>query len=495
MELCKNCKNRISYSEFLEYLDSGRWALSVGIDDIMTKEEHLSYIDSITSFEDAIIEFVPDDTIPELCERIDVFIMPTNREPDKSSNSKHIQFTKQTKNKKNLNKFLLLIILSLFVLTSKGQRVGSISKLGIKGYFEANHEDLDEIEGIYDCSFIPYYIGGNLLFGQKTWGGQEFHTEAYIWKLIDGYWLELQDKTIKMSSGTGYIMNLGLVPLGDTNVYRLTGKFEESYNHFGNSGKVEFKISTRATFSQNVLSFRFKGGDSFHIIEVVMSLVKIFPTHKPKAKVAPSQPTNWTGTGFTLNNRYVVTNYHVVENAKSITLTGINGNFGTKISATIVAKDQKNDLALLKLNGNFNITNIPYSVKSTTSDVGEEVFVLGYPLTSTMGNEIKLTTGVISSKSGFQGDISQYQISAPIQPGNSGGPLFDSKGNIIGIVSAKHVGAENVGYAIKTSYLKSLVESVTSASVLPQTNRVANQNLSGKVKAVKNYVYYITCSK
>ena len=61
--------------------------------------------------------------------------------------------------------------------------------------------------------------------------------------------------------------------------------------------------------------------------------------------------------------------------------------------------------------------------------------------------------------------------------------------------SMRHVGAENVGYAIKTSYLKSLVESVTSASVLPQTNRVANQNLSGKVKAVKNYVYYITCSK
>ena len=69
-------------------------------------------------------------------------------------------------------------------------------------------------------------------------------------------------------------------------------------------------------------------------------------------------------------------------------------------------------------------------MNTTTSEVGEEVFVLGYPLTATMGDEIKLTTGVISSKSGFQGDISQYQISAPVQPGNSGGPLFDSKGNI-----------------------------------------------------------------
>lgn len=387
------------------------------------------------------------------------------------------------------------MILWLFVLPSSGQRVGSISELGIKGYFEANFNDLDEIEGIYDCSFIPYYSGGNYLFGQKTWGGQEFHTNAYIEKLVDGYWLELMDKTIKMSSGTGYIMNLGLIPLGDTNVYRVRGKFEESYNHFGNSGKVEFKISSRAHFSQNVLSFRFKGGDGFHNVEVVMSLVKTFPTHQQKNKIAPSQPTNWTGTGFALNNRYVVTNYHVVENAKSITLTGINGNFGTKVSATIAATDKKNDLALLKLNGNVSITNIPYSVKTVTSDVGEEVFVLGYPLTATMGDEIKLTTGVISSKSGFQGDVSLYQISAPIQPGNSGGPLFDSKGNVIGIVSAKHAGAENVGYAIKASYLRNLVESATSSNILPQTNRVTSPNLSGKVKTVKNYVYYITCSR
>ena len=138
--------------------------------------------------------------------------------------------------------------------------------------------------------------------------------------------------------------------------------------------------------------------------------------------------------------------------------------------------------------------SIPYAVKVGTAEVGEEVFVLGYPLTSTMGEEIKLTTGVISSKTGFQGDVSIYQISAPIQPGNSGGPLFDSKGNVIGIVSAKHQGAENVGYAIKTSYLRNLMESAVTINILPQTNKIGALNLSGKVKSVRNYVYYITCS-
>nr|WP_277266111.1 trypsin-like peptidase domain-containing protein [Prevotella corporis] len=79
----------------------------------------------------------------------------------------------------------------------------------------------------------------------------------------------------------------------------------------------------------------------------------------------------------------------------------------------------------------------------------EDIFVLGYPLVQTMGEDVKLTTDVISSKTGFQGDVSQYQISAAIQPRNSGGPLFDSRGNLIGIVPAKHKGTENVGYAIK----------------------------------------------
>lgn len=111
-----------------------------------------------------------------------------------------------------------------------------------------------------------------------------------------------------------------------------------------------------------------------------------------------------------------------------------------------------------------------------------------------MGDEIKLTTGVISSKTGFQGYVSLYQISAPIQPGNSGGPLFDGDECLIGIVRAKHRGAENVSYAIKTSYLNNLVESASSASLLPTNNAVSGLPLSNKVKKLKNFVFMITCS-
>ena len=227
------------------------------------------------------------------------------------------------------------------------------------------------------------------------------------------------------------------------------------------------------------------------INDEITDYLKMFPT------VATSKETsNWTGTGFAINHRYIVTNFHVIENAKSIKLYGVQGDFNKSYEADIVATDQFNDLAILKIVDNSfkGFGSIPYKVNTTLTDVGEEVFVLGYPLTNTMGDEIKLTTGVISSRSGFQGDMSQYQISAPVQPGNSGGPLFDSKGNVVGIVSAKHKGAENVGYAIKTSYLHNLLESSDLSNMLPQNNKISSLKLSEKVKVVKNYVYYIICS-
>lgn len=215
-----------------------------------------------------------------------------------------------------------------------------------------------------------------------------------------------------------------------------------------------------------------------------------------KQSVPWSQPSNWAGSGFALYNGYICTNYHVIDGAKSIEIHGIQGDFTTSYSAKVVASDKFNDLAILKVNdADFTgFGSIPYKVKTSMSEVGEDIFVLGYPLTTTMGDEIKLTTGIVSSRTGYQGDVSLYQISAPIQPGNSGGPLFDNQGNLIGIVSAKHTGAENVGYAIKASYLKNLMESSLGEGILPINNTVSSLPLPGKVKKLKNFVYFIKCS-
>lgn len=112
-----------------------------------------------------------------------------------------------------------------------------------------------------------------------------------------------------------------------------------------------------------------------------------------------------------------------------------------------------------------------------------------------MGDEIKLTTGVISAKTGFKGNAALYQISAPIQPGNSGGPLFDSHGDLIGIVNAKHKDAENVSYAIKASYLLNIMKKVALKNTFSQTNSISSLNLSSKVKKIRTAVFMIVCLK
>jgi S1-C subfamily serine protease len=114
-----------------------------------------------------------------------------------------------------------------------------------------------------------------------------------------------------------------------------------------------------------------------------------------------------------------------------------------------------------------------------------------------MGSNYKVTDGIISSKSGIADDVRYYQISVPIQPGNSGGPLFNKEGNVIGITSArlnsKAVGTqvENVNYAIKSSYLLNLYNMLPSPTKISSTSQVASKELQDQVKVLKNYVCLI----
>lgn len=161
--------------------------------------------------------------------------------------------------------------------------------------------------------------------------------------------------------------------------------------------------------------------------------------NKSKAEENPSRkeiPSDIkSGTGFALTqNGLIVTNYHVVEGSKVIRIKVNNDGVLQYFNADILVSDRNNDLALLKIspNQNFEIDEVPFTIKKNGSaQVGESVFLLGYPLRVTMGDNIKLTNGIISSKSGFQGDVTSYQISAPIQPGNSGGPLFSDKAELV----------------------------------------------------------------
>ena len=195
------------------------------------------------------------------------------------------------------------------------------------------------------------------------------------------------------------------------------------------------------------------------------------------------QPSSWSGSGIAIGTKLIATNHHVVDGATNLAIYFPDTD--KEYRAEVVTVDETHDLAVVKVvDPTFNgFNNIKYGFKYEVEDVGMGVFVLGYPLVQSMGTEIKLTTGVVSSRSGYQGDQSQYQISAPVQPGNSGGPLFNDNGELIGIVSAKHTEAENVSYGVKLSHLKTLASNVEGVN-LNRSSQISNLTLSEKCKSV-----------
>jgi S1-C subfamily serine protease len=221
--------------------------------------------------------------------------------------------------------------------------------------------------------------------------------------------------------------------------------------------------------------------------------IKLFPSATDNFSNTPSESAS-SGTGYAISSDgYIVTNHHVTNGATSIKVRGVNGDFSKTYSAKVIIEDKNNDLSIIKIDDlNFNsLGAIPYVIANRASDVGTSVFVLGYPLRATMGDEVKLTNGIISSKSGFQGDVTSYQITAPVQPGNSGGPLFEDKGNIIGIINAKHTGAENASYAIKSSYLFNLIDLMPTPPKLQTISSVTGKTLTEQVKILKKFTYIL----
>jgi S1-C subfamily serine protease len=193
-----------------------------------------------------------------------------------------------------------------------------------------------------------------------------------------------------------------------------------------------------------------------------------------------SNSNNWAGNGSGIiisKLGHVVTNHHVIKDANDIEVEFILNNENKKFKAEVVQVDKINDLAVLRIvDDSFQgVTSLPYNFKSRSSDVGTKIYTFGYPKALTgMGKEIKVTEGIIRSKSGYNGDITNDQITAHIQGGNSGGPLFDDKGNFIGINSSKFNSdeTENVNYSIKSSYVMNLIDVLPKSIDLPSSSKL-----------------------
>lgn len=176
---------------------------------------------------------------------------------------------------------------------------------------------------------------------------------------------------------------------------------------------------------------------------------------KPEAN-----PGNFGGTGFAISsNGYIVTNLHVIKSAESVS---VQNSKGLTFKAKTVYTDPQYDLAIIKIDdANFvQLPNLPYAIKRSTTLVGENVYTLGYPK-----DDAVLGEGYVSSRSGFNGDSLQYQVSIPVNPGNSGGPLLDNQGNLVGVISGKESLTDGAAFAIKSKYIMEALRAIPADSI------------------------------
>ena len=215
------------------------------------------------------------------------------------------------------------------------------------------------------------------------------------------------------------------------------------------------------------------------------------------ARPAPTQPPpreksggGSTGTGFFVSSQgHVLTNHHVVENCSSIAVA-LNGEISQ--SARLVTSDSKNDLALLTTTG-FK----PSAVATMRLGVrlGESIFVYGFPLSGLLASSGNFTTGSVTATAGLGDDTTMLQLSAPVQPGNSGGPVFDQHGNVVGVVVSKLNALriakvtsgdipQNVNFAIKSLIAMSFLESGNvSASATARTAKLDAPEIADQARA------------
>lgn len=205
-----------------------------------------------------------------------------------------------------------------------------------------------------------------------------------------------------------------------------------------------------------------------------------------------------SGTGFFITpDGYIATNFHVIAGATEVS---VRDSSGRNHVARIVRTDMKNDLAILKIEGQFQALAL---ARSNTVRKGDSVFTLGFPNPNIQGLAVKFTEGTISSLSGIQDQPNVFQMSVPIQPGNSGGPLLTREGVVVGVVVSKLNASfamqngmgvpDAVNYSVKSNYLLELVsnEPQVQAQLPALPSRAGAVALADLVAAVESKVVFI----
>lgn len=239
-------------------------------------------------------------------------------------------------------------------------------------------------------------------------------------------------------------------------------------------------------------SFEALRGEVSRIKRSQNDLIRNIKSNSKKDNLAPA---NFGGTGFAISsNGYILTNYHVIAGSDSLYIQNSKGeSFKVKTYYT----DPVNDIAILKISDeSFQwLGKLPYSIKKNSASIGESVYTLGYPK-----DDVVLGDGYVSSKTGINGDTLAYQIAIPVNPGNSGGPLLDNNGNIVGVINGKENKTDGAAFAVKSKYIVEALNAIPQDSLskrVPYGKKSLLQGLkrNKQVEKIQDYIFMIKVYK
>jgi serine protease Do len=210
---------------------------------------------------------------------------------------------------------------------------------------------------------------------------------------------------------------------------------------------------------------------------------------KPPAPV--DAPVKTGGTGFLIDGKgWIVTNAHVVDHANVVK---VQNNNGQEFNARIVRIEQGSDLAFLKIEDDeFKpFASLPYGISKNGADLGDPIFTLGYPR-----DEIVYGEGYMSAKTGFEGDTLACQIAVAANPGNSGGPVLNRNGEVIGVLSTRQIQAQGVVFAIRSKNIFNSLDEMKTDSILSTIKISTLSTLKGmdrsqQIKKIESCIFMV----
>ncbi|MBX9781950.1 MAG: serine protease [Chitinophagaceae bacterium] len=214
---------------------------------------------------------------------------------------------------------------------------------------------------------------------------------------------------------------------------------------------------------------------------------------KKITKLPDGREVTAVGSAFLIDGKgYLVTNAHVLRKSKKGAI--VTNNKGEEFRVVIVKMDDARDIAILKIEDEDykSVNFIPYGIRKSSTDIAEPIFTLGYP-----DNKFVYGEGYLSSLTGFNGDTLSCQIAIAANPGNSGGPVFNRNGEVIGILSTREVQAEGVVFAIQSKYIVQMVNDLKKSDTalqklkLPLNSAVKGMDKTQQVKKFEDYIYMV----